>query len=593
MRDRFLSSPWPLTLVVALLIALPILVLGELSAADARSRMRDDQLAGAGRAAQQVAASLNGAITALRDQLAAVAFNKGAKQSTQLVTAFERDDLASVQAQLQTLHEVMGLGPADNIKLLVNWIVVMSSDPREVGRSVLPDWRLVTAATPLVISPVGRSRDSLGRPVGEVGFFIEAYIANGRGADPAYLFLDLTPQRIALDSVRPHSSSFDDLYVVDRQGGLITRKSKRGLNPIALLEDLSSNPIVTAALRSDATTLQGDDLFGGGQRFIGSAVVPITGWRVILAQAPSAAERDIEASIVQQRAIRGVLILLLLGATFLLARSASEVVRQRRTLSSSLAENDRLLGETRAKSEQIEVANRHKSEFLANMSHELRTPLNAIIGFSDVLAQRMFGEINPKQTEYLEDIRTSSQHLLSLINDILDLSKVEAGRMELEPSAFSLPEALQSVLMMLRERASRRGVVLEAQIAPSVGTVEADERKIKQVVLNLLSNAVKFTPSGGRVDLGAARDGDAIRVTVRDTGIGIAPADQARVFEEFAQARSSATAEQEGTGLGLTLSKKFIELHGGTIWVESEVGAGSTFGFTMPIGPPVSAATTA
>ena len=235
--------------------------------------------------------------------------------------------------------------------------------------------------------------------------------------------------------------------------------------------------------------------------------------------------------------------------------------------------------------DEVQAANRHKSEFLANMSHELRTPLNAIIGFSDVLAQRMFGEINPKQGEYVEDIRSSGQHLLSLINDILDLSKVEAGRMELELSRFSLPEALQSVVMMVRERAAGHHIALTTRIDAKVDRVEADERKIKQVVLNLLTNAVKFTPAGGRVELSATRDRDSVVVAIRDSGVGIAPADQARVFEEFAQARSGATLEQEGTGLGLTLSRKFVELHGGKIWVESEVGKGSTFRFTLPHRP--------
>ena len=250
-----------------------------------------------------------------------------------------------------------------------------------------------------------------------------------------------------------------------------------------------------------------------------------------------------------------------------------------RSLEIKVTERTRELADAR---DQALEATRAKSVFLANMSHELRTPLNAVIGFSDVLSQQMFGPLNARQTEYLEDIRTSGQHLLALINDVLDLAKVEAGRLELDSSEFSLREALESVGMMVRERARSLGIGLDAVIAPEIGIVRADERKIKQVVLNLLSNAVKFTPAGGRVELGARPEGDGIVVTVRDTGVGIAPADQARVFEEFAQARSAATREQEGTGLGLTLSKNFVELHGGRIWVESEVGKGSTFSFTLP-----------
>jgi signal transduction histidine kinase len=228
-----------------------------------------------------------------------------------------------------------------------------------------------------------------------------------------------------------------------------------------------------------------------------------------------------------------------------------------------------------------EAANQAKSEFLANMSHELRTPLNAIIGFSEVLSERMFGEINEKQAEYLADIQESGRHLLSLINDILDLSKIEAGRMELEPSDFDLPSAIEHSLILVRERAQRRGIGLGHTVDEQLGMIHADERKLKQVLLNLLSNALKFTPEGGRIDVRAAlRDGIA-EVSVTDTGIGISPEDQEAVFEEFRQV-GTASKKVEGTGLGLAISKKFIELHGGKIWVTSQVGTGSTFAFTLP-----------
>jgi signal transduction histidine kinase len=231
---------------------------------------------------------------------------------------------------------------------------------------------------------------------------------------------------------------------------------------------------------------------------------------------------------------------------------------------------------------QIEAASRHKSEFLANMSHELRTPLNAIIGFSEVLLERMFGELNPKQEEYLQDILTSGRHLLSLINDILDLSKVEAGRMELEPSAFDLPLTLEGCLTLVRERASRHGITLELDMDESLGQFVADERKLRQVVLNLLSNAVKFTPEGGRIRLQGGREDDAVQISVSDTGVGIAPEDQEAVFEEFRQVGSDQARKSEGTGLGLALARKFVELHGGRLWVASEVGKGSTFTITIP-----------
>ena len=238
--------------------------------------------------------------------------------------------------------------------------------------------------------------------------------------------------------------------------------------------------------------------------------------------------------------------------------------------------------EVEHKSQELAAASQHKSEFLANMSHELRTPLNAIIGFSEVLVDRMFGDLSDKQDEYLRDIHASGQHLLSLINDILDLSKIEAGRMELEPADFDLPTVIDNALILVRERAGRRGITLGHAIDDRIGVIRGDERKVKQVLLNLLSNAIKFTPEGGRVDVHASADDELAEVSVIDTGIGIAPEDQEAVFEEFRQV-GSAAKKVEGTGLGLALSRKFVELHGGRLSVTSRIGAGSTFTFTLPI----------
>jgi len=195
----------------------------------------------------------------------------------------------------------------------------------------------------------------------------------------------------------------------------------------------------------------------------------------------------------------------------------------------------------------------------------------------------MFGALNDKQDEYLKDIYASGQHLLSLINDILDLSKIEAGRMELAPAPFHLPTALENAVTLVKERAARHGITLELDLDPRLGELVGDERKIKQVLLNLLSNAVKFTPEGGRISLKAGRRDGAVAISVTDTGIGIAPEDQAAIFEEFRQVGSDETRKQEGTGLGLTLAKKFVELHDGRMWVESELGRGSTFTFTLPL----------
>jgi GAF domain-containing protein/anti-sigma regulatory factor (Ser/Thr protein kinase) len=246
-------------------------------------------------------------------------------------------------------------------------------------------------------------------------------------------------------------------------------------------------------------------------------------------------------------------------------------------------QNARLFREIEDKGRQIEAANRHKSEFLANVSHELRTPLNAIIGFSEVLRERMFGELNEKQAEYTEDILSSGRHLLSLINDILDLAKIEAGRMELELTKFDLPSAVENALILVRERTTRHGIKLERVIDEKLGDFVGDERKVKQILLNLLSNAVKFTPEGGQIKVEASLGDSAAIVSVTDTGIGIAQKDQEAIFEEFRQVGSDYTRKREGTGLGLSLTQKFVEMHGGKIWVESEPGKGATFTFTLPI----------
>ena len=215
------------------------------------------------------------------------------------------------------------------------------------------------------------------------------------------------------------------------------------------------------------------------------------------------------------------------------------------------------------------------------MSHELRTPLNAVIGFSEVLLDRMFGEINERQDEYLRDIWNSGRHLLDLLNEILDLSKVEAGQMVLEPSTFSVGSALEYCMAMVRERATLHAITITVEVADDVGTIEADELRFKQVVLNLLSNAVKFTPDGGSVSLRAYREGTDLVVTVTDTGIGVPVEDQERIFESFQQGGRGAPKE-EGTGLGLTLSRRIVWLFGGRMWLESTPGVGSTFGFSIP-----------
>ena len=261
--------------------------------------------------------------------------------------------------------------------------------------------------------------------------------------------------------------------------------------------------------------------------------------------------------------------------------AAARDVTERKRLDQVLQEKNVELELAKAVAEKTSLT---KSDFLANMSHELRTPLNSVIGFSEVLQDQLFGPINPKQQEYVSNIITSGRHLLSLINDILDLSKVESGKMGLDLNTFPLRESLDASMNILRERALKGGLEFQLDLAPEAEVlIMADQRKLKQIIFNLLSNAVKFTPRGGTVELSAVRDGDFIEITVADSGIGIREEDLPKLFQAFTQLESVYTKGFEGTGLGLALTRQLVEMHGGRIWVKSAFGAGSRFSFTLPI----------
>jgi signal transduction histidine kinase len=246
-------------------------------------------------------------------------------------------------------------------------------------------------------------------------------------------------------------------------------------------------------------------------------------------------------------------------------------------------ENVRLFKEIQEKSSQLEIASRHKSQFLASMSHEFRTPLNAIIGFSEVLLDRSLKVTDEEREQFLTDVLQSGKHLLSLVNDVLDLSKIEAGRMELQIELASLRDTLETVQSTMRPLAARKAVDIQFEANGLPDSLPIDVGRIKQVLLNLVGNAIKFTPEGGKVWLRAGIENGEVRIEVGDTGPGIPPEEQELIFLEFQQARTVTGDKPEGTGLGLALAKKFVEMHGGELRVESEVGHGSRFFFKLPV----------
>jgi signal transduction histidine kinase len=451
-------------------------------------------------------------------------------------------------------------------------------------------------------------------------------VAEPRARGVVVANVDLSFVRQVIDRVRIGTSGY--AYAVDQRGEVLAHQD---VNLVLRPTNFASLPQVQAALRApaqrpaEAATIGRDQ--DGTKVLSAFETIDSFGWHVFVEEPLSEAFAPIEAALWRTALLLVAFLILATATGVLLARRLVRPIESIQAAAAKIgagalderidvATNDELgaladefnrmaeqlqesysglehkiqertgelataLAELDEKSRELERASQHKSEFLANMSHELRTPLNAIIGFSQVLREEMFGELNAKQAEYLEDILSSGNHLLSLINDVLDLSKVEAGQIELDVAPFSLQEALERGVVMVRERATKDGVQVTLAPNPELGPVTGDERRIRQVIFNLLSNAVKFTPAGGVVDVRATQANGEAKVSVSDTGPGIAQVDLDRIFEEFQQTEAG-LEQREGTGLGLALSKRLVELHGGRIWVDSDLGKGSTFVFTLP-----------
>jgi signal transduction histidine kinase len=575
-----LESPFRVVLAVGLLVGAPVLVLGQISDSNARSRLAADEASVTVETAQRAADLISAQVATTSAQLAsAVANDPGYQASGNVGLLIGRGDVESLNALLRQLRGQM-VGQVRRLFVARRDGLVIAAAPRDdqlTGSSVATQdyFPSLTADPPraFVMSSVYR----LDTPNAQPGFTIAYPVQLISGPSAAGILVGEVDLQYLPARLSAFRSSVEDVYVIDGSGQLVGQAAVTAVgrqNP-NLYRPIREDPALRTLVLGRAT--DAPDPLGRGRRLLASALVRDTPWQVVAVRDPSRVERETDAALLQLTAFRVALVGIVLIGSYLLARVTRRVVLQRKALAAS---NERIAEANR----QLAAATEAKTRFLANMSHELRTPLNAIIGFADVLGQRMFGELNDKQGEYLADISTSGRHLLTLVNEILDLSKVEAGRMELEPSEFALADTIRGALAFVRERAAGQDIALAAELPDVLGTVVADERKVRQVLLNLLSNAVKFTPDGGAIGVRAERRTGEVQVSVHDTGIGIAPEDQARVFDEFQQVGRPNDRSREGTGLGLTLAKRFIELHGGRIWVESEVGKGTTFTFAIPVG---------
>jgi len=578
--ETILSSPLWLVLIVAVLIGTPIIALGEVAAGDARARSSQAESRATNIATERAAAAITDRIRNVMAQVAVMTQPATSGKATSLAVALQARDSAALQAELARLRSIIepelpqGAFDSDWYVLDAQNLTVALDPPNRtaigIDRSARPYAGGATQTEAVMVTAPFRAIPTLslvGDPNGNLLVAVVGRIGDPGTRQPLGSLVVNMSARILGDPIEALLPAAQDAYVVDRDGRLIVRASHLYASDTATFADLSGGPLIAGALAAPLSGSRFDDPFGAGPILATSATVSGLGWRIVGVAQPSVGSLELDSTLTQQRAVRIILIVLLLVVAYILAVTVRRTIRQRRELADANV--------------RIAQANAAKSQFLASMSHELRTPLNAVIGFADVLGQRMFGDLNPRQAEYVNDIIGSGRHLLSLINDILDLAKVEAGRMQLEPNAFSLREVLGNGVTMVRERAASHGIALSLDVAPDVDIITADERKVKQVVFNLLSNAVKFTPDGGRISVSAMRTKGEVQIAVRDSGVGIAPDDQATLFKEFAQTADGRHAA-EGTGLGLTLAKRFVELHGGRIWVDSQVGAGSTFTFALP-----------
>ena len=611
---------------VALIIAIPTVVLGELAANDTRQRVREAQLRGQTEAVQRIASRTTVILASYADALVKAVQPRqlpvGSREAP-IVAAARSNDAVAARAALPEIASyfpyVGGLFLANSDGVIIAGLQIGNMGTQEVqvigqGRPLLAfvesprsrlgaifmapaDLQRAFAGPALYFSDLYAPLDRSGQPMAS-GTMTES-VKPGEWRGPrAVIAVRIigSDNRLAgvlaadvfeiplLDAIFEVQGAAEEAYILDRKGQLVHRLRITPSDP-EFGRDLSGSAVVRRILDGGTVRGEAEDPLGAGTRLVTSSRTPNlegnlganfdTRWHVLSLARLEPVFASLDRDLGLLRAVRFALVAALLGFAAVLSLAMRRATAQRLALAET---NESLFVASR----ELAAASGHKSDFLANMSHELRTPLNAIIGFSEVLEQRMFGELNERQSEYVNDISSSGRHLLNLVNDILDLSKVEAGRMEIDATEFSLSDTIEATLSYVRERAAGHAIRLASDVPPTLGMLIADERKIRQVLLNLLSNAVKFTPDGGRVDVTAHRQDGEVQVSVRDTGIGIGVEDQAKVFEEFRQLGKPSDRSREGTGLGLALAKRFVELHGGRIWFESELAKGTTFTFALP-----------
>ena len=545
-------GPWRLVAMVLVFIALPLLALGEFVTSDSRARLEQAERVAAADAAARAADLLSSRIAALRDEAFGVAQSAGLAAATDAYGQGESFDLA-----LQLLLETYRTGLSVDIErlfvfnqrgdVLAAWPATVTHPP---GTDYLPpssrDRGCCFAFQPVMRAVTHQSHAA--------GLMFSAGIPQPPdaiirgGASQVRAFVAEVPLARVARWLTPVLSAAREIHVRDESGSLIASVGPDGTTS-------------SLALTADAGTLarEPNDL-------VSTASVRDALWEVIAIRPPTAL-LAFDAAATGQRAVRILMLGLLIVAAYVVGAVVAQLRRQQQQLQQANV--------------RIDAASEAKSRFLAAVSHDLRTPLNAILGFSDLLLQRLFGDLNEKQEEYLRDIRGAGEHQLSLVNDLLDLSKIEAGKMELHPVPLSLRELLQQTQSVVMPIAEAKHVRLELEVPADLPTVEQDPARLRQVVLNLLSNAVKFTPEGGSVRTAAAAHDGLVTVAVSDTGVGISAEDQARVFEEFQQVGASARSGQ-GTGLGLALVRGFVRMMGGEVSLRSAVGEGSTFTITLP-----------